>query len=56
MKMQQKQNQMQQRSSFRASLNIDERLYLLKISNNNDKGFIKYHIERFEQMIEDSMI
>ena len=49
-------NQMQQRSAFRELLNIDERLYLLKISDNNDKGFIKAHIKRFEQMIEDSMI
>jgi hypothetical protein len=49
-------NQIQERSAFRGSLNIDERIYLLKISDSNDKGFIKAHIERFEQMIEDSMI
>jgi hypothetical protein len=49
-------NQMQQRSAFRESLNIDERLYLLKISKSNDRGFVKFHIDRFEQMIEDSLL
>ena len=49
-------NQMAERSTFRGSLNIDERLYLLKISDNIDKGFVKYHIERFEQMIEDAKL
>ena len=48
-----KQNQMQQRSAFRESLSIDERLYLLKISKCNNRGFVKYHIERFNEIIED---
>jgi hypothetical protein len=49
-------NKVQQRSAFRDTLSMDERLYLLKISNCSDKGFVKFHIERFEDMIEDSLL
>jgi hypothetical protein len=48
-------NKMGQRSAFRESLSIDERLYLLKISKSNDRGFVKFHIDRLEKMIEDSL-
>ena len=56
MKMQQEwKNKVQQRSAFRDTLSMDERLYLLKISNCSDKGFVKFHIERLEEIIEDSI-
>tara|TARA_B110001454_G_scaffold133220_1_gene124067 strand:- start:269 stop:442 length:174 start_codon:yes stop_codon:yes gene_type:complete len=57
MKMQQEwKNKVQQRSAFRDTLSIEERLYLLKISDNPNKGFIKFHIERLEEIIEDSLL
>ena len=49
-------NKVQQRSAFRDTLSIEERLYLLKISDNPNKGFIKFHIERLEEIIEDSLL
>ena len=49
-------NQMQQRSRFRESLSIDERLYLLKISKSYNRGFAKSHIERLEKIVEDSIL
>ena len=49
-------NQMQQRSRFRESLSIDERLYLRKISKSYNRGFAKSHIERLEKIVKDSIL